>query len=443
MIAKTPNFKIILKRTLYTFLIILLFLITWITFAIYHDESPDIGRDEFYALNPNNIPDNQNIAVALSGLNAPIGVDIIKHGRFVIDTFYKTEKSDEAKKTIDAAGKLAFVGNSNEFDCWLDYPAEKSQENCASAERVKFLMVENKVLLNRYTSLFQMPDWRGMSANGQLLINLNKLLAAEIKLDIETGHDEMAYSKWLASHSFITHVLKQDGTAIDRAIFLVLDGINLYSIENLLFKSPNIGINHFDELEIILKPTSLERYNLKGMLRAEYHFINTEFFNKHNQKLIQTHMQKDYSFHPEFIRNRLYRAHIDFFNVAQKSPAKFRTSMDELYRKHGGTTTSVLDYYWLDPINSVLSKMLTGGFIKSLELIRSMHAKNALISLLNLSLQIKQEKIPPANIQAFLNRAGKQYNCPFTNQPMQFDAQKNILFCENPESKSRVANLRL
>ena len=288
-----------------------------------------------------------------------------------------------------------------------------------------------------------MPSSSGtMTGNGQLLINLNRLLAAEIKLDIEEGNSELAYSKWLKNHLIINHIFQQESTAIEHAIFLVIDGFNLYALENLLFKSHEIGIKHFEELQTILKPTNLERYNLAGMVRAEYTFVSTEFFKQHNQELKKMHVKENY-LHPEFIRNRLYHAHMDFLNSAQKPPATFRTSSVEMYKKHGVTTMSVFDYYWLDPLNSVLSKMLTGGFIKSLSLVSSMHAKSALISSLNLSLKIKQQKIATSNIQAFLNRAGKQYDCPFTNQPMQFDAQENIIFCENPETKNHVAEVRL
>ncbi|MDI1309225.1 MAG: hypothetical protein PSV17_07300 [Methylotenera sp.] len=439
MITKTINLKIILKRTLYTILSILLLLITWIAFAIYHDESPDIGRDEFYALNPENIPDSQNIAVALSGLNAPIGADVIEHGQFVIGTYEHSLNNFIAKLTVENTGELSFVGDSNEFDCWSDFPVEKKKGNYISEDRVKFLLLQNKVLLDRYSSLFNMPDWRGMSSHGQIhysgqtLINLNKLLAEEIKLNIQTGNSEAAYSKWLANHHFISHILKQDTTAIEHAVFLVLDGINLYSLENLLFKSPEIGIKHFEELQVVLKPTNIERYNLAGMLRADYNFFNIEFLKKQNQTTV---------FHREFIRNRIYRAQVDLLNRAQKPPATFSASRHELNEKYG-ETTNIFAYNWLDPFNSFLAMRLTSGFAKNLYLIGSMHAKNALINSLNLSVQIKQKKISPAKIQEFLNQAGKQYDCPFTNQPMQFDAQNNILFCDIPESKTRVAEVRL
>ena len=311
---------------------------------------------------------------------------------------------------------------------------EDAKRNCASAERIKSLLVQNNELLARYASLADIPSSNGAaSSNGQILINLNRLLAAEIKLNVEEGNSELAYNKWLKNHLIINHLFRQESTAIEHAIFLVIDGFNLYALENLLFKSPEIGIKHFEELSTILKSNGLERYNLKGMQRAEYAFVNDHFLKRQKQV---TYL------HPEFIRNRIYQMQMVYLDIAQKSPSTFQTSSNELNKKYG-ISISLMDYYWLDPFNSVIANRFTSGLMKSLELVKSMHAKNALISSINLSLQIKQQKIAHSNIQVFLNKAGKSYDCPFTDKPTQFDAQRNILFCENPESKERVAKVRL
>lgn len=434
------NSKKIFKRIIYSILILFTTLLTWAVFAYFHDETPDAGRDAFYAINLKNIPDNQNLAIAISGLDAPLGTDIIQYGRFVSDTWSNAKDNTEARRIVadklhlDNKKPLSFIGEADEIECWLHPSTNESIENCANAERIKLLLVENKALITRYASLADIPNTSGtVISNGQILIHLNRLLAAEIKLDIELGNSELAYNKWLKNHQFINHVLQQEGTAIERAIFLVMDGFNLYALENLLYQSPEVGINHFDELSAILKSNGLERYNLKGMLRAEYVFVYTHFFKKQKQTTF---------LHPEFILNRIYRMHVDYLESAQKSPSTFENSRNELHRKYK-ISRNLMDYNWLDPYNSVIANMYTSGLMKSLELVSSMHAKNAVIRLLNLSTQIRQQKVAKTEIQAFLNHADTDFNCPFTSKPMQFDSEKNSLFCEKPESESRVAEVRL
>lgn len=109
--------------------------------------------------------------------------------------------------------------------------------------------------------MYNMPNWRGVSGNGKYVIYINRLISAKIMLDLANGDAHSAYIKWRDNHVFISRVLKQDGTMIERVIFLVVDGISLMSLENILFKSPEISITHFEELNRLLKANKLERYN--------------------------------------------------------------------------------------------------------------------------------------------------------------------------------------
>lgn len=85
------RFKFILKIVLFTITLLILLVLLWAAYIAYRgDEARDAGRDAFYAQSIIAVPDNQNIAVAISGINAPIGADIIAHGRFVIDTYFKS-----------------------------------------------------------------------------------------------------------------------------------------------------------------------------------------------------------------------------------------------------------------------------------------------------------------------------------------------------------------
>ena len=401
-----------------------------------HVEKPDAGRDEFYANSQSNIPDNQNIAIALAGLNAPAGADMIKHGRFVADTLHKTQSDVDAKKIIAAVGQLGFVGMFDELECWIPSTEQYVDEKCASAERVKLLISKNKELLTRYKSMYNMPNWRGVSGNGKYVIDINRLISAEIMLDLANGDAHSAYTKWRDNHVFISRVLKQDGTMIERAIFLVVDGINLISLENILFKSPEISITHFEELNRLLHANKLERYNLKSMLRADYMFITDEM-SKSRQSL------KDVkTLNMDFFKNRFYRYHLDFLSRAQMPPSTFDNSSIEMANKYK-FGANIFKYDWLNPLQSALTNILISGQLNGFLLVKSMHSKVALIKLLNLSINIRQQKIPEAEMQTFLNNAGSEYNSPFNNKPMQLDVTKNVIYFIEPFSEARKVAVRL
>ena len=402
-------------------------------YSYLHVEIPDAGREAFYAKTQANIPDNQNIAIALAGLNAPTGIDIIKHGRFVVDTLQKTPADVDAKKIIAAAGKLDFVGTSDELECWIPSTEPYTDEKCANTERVKTLLAENKELLVRYKSLYSMPIFHGMNGNGQYVINLNKLISAEIMLDLQRGDANSAYTKWRDNHLFISHVLKQDGTMIDRAIFLVVDGINLTSLENILIKAQEIGITHSSELNKLLQANKLERYNLKGMLLAEYMLINNELFIKGKENK---------AMNVAYIKNRLYRFQLDFLNRAQMTPSTFDKSRNEMIAKYE-LNGNIFSFDWLNPLQSVLASMLISGQSRGFHLVKSMHSKDALIKLLNLSVHIRQQKIPDSEIQIFLNNAGSEYNSPFTDKPMLWDATTKVIYYIEPSNDGRKVAVRL
>lgn len=220
---------------------------------------------------------------------------------------------------------------------------------------------------------------------------------------------------------------------IERAIFLVVDGINLASLENILFKAPEVGITHFSELNKLLLANKLERYNLKGMLRAEYMLINNELFIKGKENK---------AMNVAYIKNRLYRFQLDFLNRAQMAPSTYDKSMSEMNDKYE-LGVNIFNYDWLNLQQSVLANLLISGQYRGFHLVKSMLSKDALIKLLNLSVHIRQQQIPEIEIQTFLNNAGDEYNSPFINKPMQWDATKKVIYYIEPLNDGRKVAVRL
>jgi hypothetical protein len=429
MNLKTLNFKSILKRTLYVVLLLILLFCAWLAFVVYHEEYPDSGRDEFYATNQAKIPDNQNLAIAITGLNALEGKDSIEHGRFITDASNKDLTRDVARFIANGPAKLNFVGKRDELECWLDEKLIKTANNCASPERLKALILANKTLYSRYQQLYTLPHWQGNTfGGGQTIIDINVLLAAEIMQDIDEGRQELAYQKWRDNFLFINRAIAAQSTMIDRAIFLVADSLSLKSVVNILLESPEINTQHFDELQVLLKPNDLERYNIKDMLGADYEFVNNQFVEK---------QQTIYYVHPNFIRNRIYRMHKSFYDSTQKLPSTLDMASEQFGKQYH--SQGLFNINWLDPFNSFLANKIAGGLPSGFSLIKAMHHHNATINALNLLTQIRVKNIESANIQDFINLAGAEFNNPFTEKPLQWDAEKAAIIYENPSLEENVA----
>ncbi len=396
---------------------------------------PDAGRDAFYARSSIVIPDNQNIAVAISGINAPIDTDVIEHGRFVINGYEDDLLSSNLKNKIFKETEIKFIGKRDEFECWLYDNITKTKENCASEERIRALLLENKLLIQRYTKLYQILGWQGLTeSGGQTLLDINRLLVADIKLDIDAGNAELAYQKWKANTVFINQVLKHETTTIEKAIFLVMDGFILASIEYLLSKQPQIITKHYEELMVLLRPTGLTKYNLQGMLKTDYHFYKNYLFGK---------VTTEQNLHVNYILNRIYHVHKDFSKEAHKSPFNIQESQRVLRQQYYVGSNQFWNFDFLDPQHSLISNLITNGSLSSFNLVGSMHHKSALIKLLNLKIKIHQQNIVDSDVQAFLNNVGSEYNNPFTNKPMRWDTVKRLLICDKPNSDKSAIEARL
>ncbi len=426
--------KPILKHLVYfAFALWVIFLI-WYGRGYFFDEAPDVGRDAFYVASDIRISDETNAAVGISGLDAPINADPIKYGRAAIDTFFDINKESKPK----AKDTLRFIGIAKEdiVDCNLPDAVEIEATKCTKISEVGKLIDKNEILLKRYENLYNMRDWQDeVAGNGKNLITLNSLLSAKIKwLILNKNYDEV-YAIWRDNHIFISRVLGQENTMITRAIFLVLDGINLQSLEDLLYNSPETATKYNSELSQLLKPHGLARYNIKNMLRADFFF-----FNKH---LLNTEKTKK-SIHVEYMRNRLYSAHLEFLLKANMPPHTLSASKRELSDKYAFSIfTGTAKIFLPHGLSNNLINQVMSGMGSGIYLVKSMHSKSAMINALNLRMMVQQQHIDASHIQSFLNNAGNEYYCPFTERPMVSDAAKKTIYCIDPEDNRRVAEVRI
>lgn len=127
------------------------------------------------------------------------------------------------------------------------------------------------------------------------------------------------------------------------------------------------------------------------MLRTVYAYITDEM-----SKLRQN-LNNAKSLNIDYIKNRLYRFHFEFLSRAQLPPSTLDSTISEIGDKYE-FSANIFNFDWLNPLQSILENMLISGHTRGFHLAKSMHSKDALIKLLNLSISFLQQKIPEAEI---------------------------------------------
>lgn len=431
-----------LQTALYLVLGIILVSLAWLGRGYFFDETPADGRKDFYQNINRHIPDEKNLAIAISGLDAPAGENIIAYGRRMIDSQYLVANRASDNKDSNKTDKLQIVWIEDQHltDCTQENAIEIRNDECTSPQYANELIEKNKILLNRYTDLYQILDWQGDShEENALTLGLNVLLSAQNKLLINQQKFELAYQQWKNNHLFIMHTLKQELPFGSQLSFQFAYRTSLKTLEHLIYKSPKILSAHYSELSNILKPHGLKSFNLKGMLRADYGIFDKTLSNVENaEKTVSV----------ERMRNRLYYFHLEYLKLAKLPAKKSSKHFSELANTHRTSSDSrivtfikyFLPYGATDHLFNV---MIMGQLLAFDELIDEMHTNNAISHLLNLRNQIKLQNVQEADVRKFLKSSSKDLYCPFTERPMAFDKKSKTLYCENPENNERVAEVML
>src|SRR5690349_18997750 len=83
------------------------------------DESPDPRRDAFLASAERAVPDAENLAVAIAGLDAPSGSDFTKRGAELKKLHDAHARWPEIQREIQRPGALKVTAESHQLDCWM------------------------------------------------------------------------------------------------------------------------------------------------------------------------------------------------------------------------------------------------------------------------------------------------------------------------------------
>jgi hypothetical protein len=399
-----------------TFAVILVIAGIWLT-----DEPLDQNFTRFYIDNHRTILDKDNVAVGLSGLDAPVGANFMDVGLEEFKSAQRKLNPTQSKVPAisESNSKIVFVGSSEELNCWVWIPElEKTSPSCASEERLKSILRANAELLERYWQVSRMSHSQGINLKGTIFLNLNRLIAADVELKLRHGHFEDAYQEWRENNRFVSRMIGEDTAWGDKEVFLVADSFSLASAEALIHTYKGVASVHGDELLNMLKPSGLARWNLPGVMRAEYDMLYPlgEFYDT------------QFWFHKNYIRNRMLHSGQAFLLAADSPPSLAAGKMLTVMHEHGGLKSWSNDYL-KDPMNTILVRGLILGTqpVSVVDLIRPMYIHDGQQRALTLALLIKRRSLKDNEIANFLASVATELRNPFTGDPMGWDTKKRLI----------------
>ena len=389
--------------------------------TIPNDEPLDEGTAAFYQTSANAV-DSNSASIGLMGLSAPTGQDFMAYGRALAAQPIAVTFA-EAQRRSEVQNALTVKWNQERMNCWTDdYESFDQDPKCAPIEEAIQTLQDNAELLRRYRSVVKLPAAPGyIQAGGVRSIEMAKLTAIAIKVDLRQGRSEEAYRSWANQYSFWRRMNAVGRTWVEVAIGLVNEGYALSGIESLRFRAPQLIDKHHDELISLISPEGIARFNFPGIMRAEYALVMQAYQADKNRAAI----------FPNYVTNRYFRYAQQVLEVAGK-PA---SALNEI----GANRCECLKPIELngsDPRFAASAEFIVPSVhVGTFELIKSMYDKNRRMALLSMRVRIFKARIPDSQIAAYLAASVANMRELFADGPIQWDQSKRVLFIDNPNNR--------
>jgi hypothetical protein len=305
------------------------------------------------------------------------------------------------------------------MDCWtFDADLFDKASPCPSLKEAAQDLRRNAHFLSRYRAIRSLPVAPDGIYPGTLFLVLSRMSAAQIQVDWREERFEDAYREWASQHAFVQRLCLASRGWVDLAICQVAESFSLSSAEALLFHAPRLIEGHAGEILALLRPLGPSRYDIPGMLRREYAWMKEAY-------QASDHDERDLML-PNFIANRFY-LHVEEVLAESSRP------LGDVGDTKPCACASTLDTDSRNPRIAATSKMLA-GVIDPIHtgLIKSMHRKSQMRSLLTMRVLLATKAVAPADVSAFVAANAREVSDPLSFVPMRWDARRRVLHLEGP-----------
>lgn len=421
-----------LTRTSITRALAIAYLLIFITLGLYNPPlEPEVA--EFLKLPTNSVPDVENGFFAMFGFAAPADQKMHPYGLARYKAIIEANKNISLELTAEK-NQLTFKGKELPKDNLYRFVAE-------SKPLLDQLAMDNAVLLARYRELrrfrvFSEPvTWESLQEQPipsfTPIRNTQSVYLLQILRQSHEGQIDQALSELETDLTFWRTALK-DARSLIAKLIAIASIQKDYQATAELIRHARLSQQQLQRLTTMLPPWSPEMIGMDQAFRFEAMFLSaslekTTGKGKWLERLV---------FKKNATRNKMTRTFMAISKTALFPP-------DQLYKLRQGNShlsaeqTRIGVEFLYNSVGAVLNSIAVPQVSGYLYKATSLEVKRRMLLIL---LKAKALQIPVSTMAGFIQKLGPEYANPYTKEPMQWDAKKNVLYIDSPETDRKDAN---
>ena len=421
-----------LTRTNLTRTLAIAYLLIFITLGLYNPPlEPEVA--EFLKLPTNSVPDAKNGFFAMFGFAAPADQKMQPYGLARYKAIIKTSKNKPLELTAEK-NQLAFKGKELPKDNLYRFAAE-------SKPLLDQLATDNAVLLARYRELrtfrfFSEPVTRESLQELPIpsfapIRNTQSVYLLQTLRQAHEGQTDQALAELETDLTFWRTALK-DARSLIAKLIAIASIQKDYQATAELIRHARLSQQQLQRLTAMLPPWSPEMIGMDQAFRFEAMYLSTSLEKtpdrgKWLERLV---------FKKNATRNKMTRTFMAISKISQLPP-------DQLYKLRGDNSQLLTEQmrigveFLYNSIGAVLNSIAVPSFNAYLFKANNLEVKRRMVLI---QLKAKVAQIPVNTLEEFIKKLGPEYTNPYTRQPMQWDAKKNVLYIDSPETGRNDAN---
>lgn len=421
-----------LTRTSITRAFAIAYLLIFITLGLYNPPlEPEVA--EFLKLPTNSVPDAENGFFAMFGFAAPADQKMHPYGLARYKATIEASKNISLELTAEK-NQLTFKGKELPKDNLYRFVAE-------SKPLLDQLAMDNAVLLARYRELrrfrvFSEPVTQESLQEPPIpsfspIRNTQSVYLLQILRQAHEGQNDQALSGLETDLTFWRTALK-DARSLIAKLIAIASIQKDYQAAAELIRHARLSQQQLQRLTTMLPPWTPEMIGMDQAFRFEAMFLSASL----EKTTGRARWLERLVFKKNATRNKMTRTFMAISKISQFPP-------DQLYKLRQGNSHLSAEQmrigveFLYNSVGAVLNSIAVPQVSGYLYKATSLEVKRRMVLIL---LKAKAMQIPVSTMAGFIQKLGPEYTNPYTKEPMQWDAKKNVLYIDSPETGRNDAN---